>query len=280
MMTLGIGTYTYGWAIGVPDMQYPRKMLEHQLLAKTKAFGLSLVQIGDNLPLHTFAEERLDYLYRLSRSMSIELEVGARGLTPDYLHRYIDIAAFLKARILRFVIDQPGYEPPVPDIVSIIQEANSSLKRQGVTLALENHDRLKARQFREIIEKVGSKHVGICLDSANSLGAAEGLETIVDCLAPYTVNLHLKDFGIQRLPHKMGFQIDGRPAGKGMLNIPWLLEKISKTGKCHTAILEQWVVPETEQDDTLRKEEQWANESLQYLKPLFESKSPITFTNE
>lgn len=266
MMKLGIGTYTYRWGFGVPDLQYPRKMLEHQLLAKAKAFGLSVVQISDNLPLHDFAEERLDYLYRISQNLDIELEVGARGLTPDYLHRYIDIAAYLKARILRFVIDKPGYEPPVADIISIIREANSSLRRQGVTLAIENYARLNAQQLRDIIEKVGSDQVGICLDSANSLGIAEGLDTVVTCLAPYTVNLHIKDFGIQRHSHGMGFQIDGRPAGKGILNIPWLLEQIAKTGKCQTAILELWVSPDIDQPETLRKEEHWAIQSINYLK--------------
>jgi hypothetical protein len=101
------------------------------------------------------------------------------------------------------------------------------------------------------------------------MGAGEGLEQIVEILAPYTVNLHIKDFGIKRLPHLMGFQIDGRPAGKGMLNIPWLLEEISPHNKCRTAILEQWVVPESMLSKTIQKEETWAAESIQYLKPYF-----------
>jgi hypothetical protein len=101
------------------------------------------------------------------------------------------------------------------------------------------------------------------------MGAGEGLEQIVEILAPYTVNLHIKDFGIRRLSHLMGFQIDGRPAGKGMLNIPWLLEKITPFNKCRTAILEQWVVPEYTQSQTIQKEEAWAAESIQYLKQYF-----------
>ncbi|MDQ4141187.1 MAG: sugar phosphate isomerase/epimerase, partial [Bacteroidota bacterium] len=105
----------------------------------------------------------------------------------------------------------------------------------------------------------------------NSMGAGEGLEQIVDTLAPYTVNLHLKDFGIKRLPHLMGFQIDGRPAGKGMLNVPWLLDKLTPYGRCQTAVLEQWVIPETELSETITKEEDWAIESVNYLRQYFES---------
>ncbi len=83
------------------------------------------------------------------------------------------------------------------------------------------------------------------------------------------MNLHIKDFGIQRLPHLMGFQIDGRPAGQGMLNVPWLLSKITPFGRCQTAILEQWVVPEQSLSDTIRKEATWAVASIGYLKPFF-----------
>jgi hypothetical protein len=103
------------------------------------------------------------------------------------------------------------------------------------------------------------------------MGAGEGLEEIVEQLAPFTVNLHIKDFGIQRLPHLMGFQIDGRPAGQGMLNLPWLLHKLAPHGRCQTAVLEQWVVPEASLQVTLQKEEIWAEESLAYLQPFFKS---------
>ena len=52
------------------------------------------------------------------------------------------------------------------------------------------------------------------------MGAGEGFETVSEILLPYTINLHLKDFTIRRVSHKMGMIIEGTPAGKGMLNIP------------------------------------------------------------
>ena len=100
------------------------------------------------------------------------------------------------------------------------------------------------------------------------MGAGEGFETVSEILAPYTINLHVKDFTIHRVSHKMGFVIDGRPAGKGMLDIPGLVSHISSYGRCYSAILELWTPPAESIEATIKKEESWAEESIQYLKSL------------
>jgi L-ribulose-5-phosphate 3-epimerase UlaE len=105
------------------------------------------------------------------------------------------------------------------------------------------------------------------------MGAAEGIREVVSSLVPYTVNLHIKDFIIRRASHKMGFLIEGVPAGKGMLNIEWLIDQVKHHGKCVSAILELWTPPEKELEKTLIKESQWANESIQYLKNIFTSEN-------
>jgi sugar phosphate isomerase/epimerase len=268
-MQLGISTFTYGWAVGTPTNRPTDYLTELDLLSKAKKYNLRLVQFGDNLPLHGLASEQLRELRKQAKDNDIALEVGARGLTEEHLFLYIELCRQLEARLLRFVIDTKTFEPKLAEVINIIKNFVPKLEKNHITLGLENHDRLKAREFAHIIEKVGSRYVGICLDSVNSMGAGEGLEQIVDVLAPYTVNLHIKDFGIQRLTHLMGFQIDGRPAGKGMLNVPWLLEKISPFNKCRTAVLEQWVVPENTLQQSIQKEEAWAEESIKYLKMYF-----------
>ena len=264
-MQLGISTYTYGWAVGVPGDRPENPLDEQQLLDRAKAFNVRLVQFGDNLPLHELSRERLtDLRQRVDREF-IRVEIGARGLTESRLEQYINITQSLNSRLLRFVIDEPNYEPNINDIVGLLRNAVPVLEQTTITLGLENHDRLLACEFADIVERVGNLNVGICLDSVNSMGAGEGLAEVVNILAPHTVNLHLKDFGIRRLPHGMGFQIDGRPAGQGMLNVPWLVGQISQYGRCQTAILEQWVVPETDQTATLLKEVAWAEKSMKYL---------------
>ncbi len=263
---LGISTYTHGWAVGTPGNRPEHPLDEQALLDRARAFGVRVVQIGDNWPLHELSAERFNALRQRSDNEGYTIEVGARGLTIDRLTEYIDIAQRLNSRLLRFVIDESNYEPDITTVVSLLRNAVPRLEQTGITLGLENHDRLLAREFADIVERVGSANVGICLDSVNSMGAGEGLAEVVKTLAPYTVNLHLKDFGIRRLPHQMGFQIDGRPAGQGMLNVPWLMAQVGQYGRCQTAILEQWVVPEAEQAATLAKEAAWAETSMHYLK--------------
>jgi len=117
-----------------------------------------------------------------------------------------------------------------------------------------------------LIRELNSSYVGICLDTVNSFGALEGLEQVVKELAPYVLNLHIKDFNIARVDHQMGFCIVGCPAGEGRLDIEWLLNIIKREGKNPNAILELWT-PFTENiEKTILKENEWANKSIDFLR--------------
>jgi sugar phosphate isomerase/epimerase len=181
---------------------------------------------------------------------------------------YLSIAKRLHSDILRIVIDGPGFEPSVDEVIKILKEIIPLLKVNNIRLAIENHDRFKSYEFAKMITETDTEWVGICLDSVNSMGAGEGIEEVVRTLAPFTINLHLKEFVIRRVSHKMGFVVEGLPAGEGMLNIPSLLETIEKTGKCKSAILELWTPPSETLEETIRKEKEWAELSIENLKKL------------
>ena len=133
-------------------------------------------------------------------------------------------------------------------------------------MALENHDRFTTHDFLHILEIINSPYLGICLDTVNSFGALEGPEVVITALAPWTVNLHVKDFIIRRADHLMGFTIEGTPAGRGHLNIPSILEELVKHGRSPNAIIELWTPPETSLDETIAKEHCWAQESVRNLR--------------
>jgi 3-oxoisoapionate decarboxylase len=263
-MVLGISSFTYGWSAGVNGSH--AYLTEHELVVQTVAFGLKCLQLGDNFPLHKIPAERLANLKTSIHDNGIRLEVGARRLTEEHLHRYIEITEYFKSPLLRFVIDADNYEPDDKTIVSILRNALPDLKKQKITLGIENHDRFKAKELSKIMDTISDDHIGICLDTVNSIGAGEGLHEVTEWLAPFTVNLHIKDFTIRRFPHNMGFTVTGAPAGKGMLDLPFLMEKLEKFDRCQSAILEQWVTPEPQLEETIKKERQWADESIRYLK--------------
>jgi len=270
-MKLGLSSYTYTWAVGVPGSVPVKTLTACDLVDKTFSSGLKLVQIADNLPLEKFSSEEIMKLRNYAHSKSVLIEMGSRGLTPEHTMESLAIAESLGSPILRMVIDNTGFEPDLKSVISIILEILSEFKSRSIRLAIENHDRFKAREFEKIIQSVGSEWVGICLDSVNSMGAGEGFETVSEILLPYTVNLHIKDFTIFRVSHRMGLVIEGRPAGKGMLNIRSTVEKLLSIGRCKTAILELWTPPEAAIEDTIAKENEWASESIKYLRNLFEA---------
>lgn len=274
-MVLGISSFTYGWAIGPNGTS--GSLNEQDLVNQTLNFGLQCLQIGDNLPLHTLSSVRLSALKKVVHDNNLRLEVGARCLTEDHFHKYLDIAALLHSPLLRFVVDGNKYEPDIPTIISILKNILPHLKKHNIILGIENHDRFKAKELRGIMDAISDEQIGICLDSVNSIGAGEGFEWVTDVLGPYTVNLHIKDFTVQRFSHNMGFTVAGARAGKGMLDVSMTMEKLSKYKRCQSAILEQWVVPEAHLRDTIEKETRWAAESIQYLKGLqyFKSNTSI-----
>ena len=166
------------------------------------------------------------------------------------------------------VVDTADFHPDPDDVVDILKTIVPEFERAEVCLAIENHDRFKAKTLAEIVKRVGSAYVGICLDTVNSFGALEGPEVVLEALGPLVVNLHVKDFTIFRASHLMGFTVEGRPAGQGKLNVPWLLEELAGLSLDPNAILELWTPPKETLDATIAKEDTWAVESLGYLRTL------------
>jgi 3-oxoisoapionate decarboxylase len=268
-MQLGISSYTYTWAVGVHGSAPPMTLSAYDLIDKAVLHGLNLVQVADNLPLEDMTDENLKDLSNYSVKQGIALEMGSRGLTTEHTLKCLKTAERIHSSILRMVIDGQGYEPDLQTIINVISDLIPEFKRRNIRLAIENHDRLKAYEFAEIIRTVDSEWVGICLDSVNSMGAGEGFAEVSRILIPFTINLHIKDFTIRRVPHKMGIIIEGAPAGRGMLDIPRLVSTLADAGRCKSAILELWTPPEQAISSTLLKEENWASESIDYLKHIF-----------
>jgi sugar phosphate isomerase/epimerase len=266
---LGVGSYGLAWAIGVPGFPVRVPLDAFGLVGRAAEWKLGVVQIDDNLPLDRLPTRDLVSLRAMADRAGVALEVGMRGLLDDAVARYLEVATTLGCAILRVVVDAPGFEPTPDEVVASLRRLAPALAPAGVTLAIENHDRFPSRTLAEMVRAADSARVGICLDTVNSFGALEGPAVVVDTLGPLTVNLHLKDFCVRRAGHKMGFAVEGTPAGDGRLDIPWLLGRLRALGRDPNAILEQWVPPEEDIERTVAKEHEWAERSLAYLRPLF-----------
>jgi hypothetical protein len=80
----------------------------------------------------------------------------------------------------------------------------------------------------------------------------------------------VKDFIARRPPHKKGFVIEGAPAGEGLLDIPFVLKYLMRCGRDFNVILEQWPAPEATAEESVAKERRWAEQGIQFLRPLIE----------
>jgi 3-oxoisoapionate decarboxylase len=263
-MSAGVGSFAFGWAVAYAQPPFD----EHALLAFARRHALRVVQLADNLPVHRWPRGRLERFKGAAHAAGVSIELGARGLTDAHLARYLALCRQCGARLLRFVADAEPYEPSADDLTALIRNAGPALAAARITLALENHDRFPAAVLRRIIERAGAENAGICLDTANSLGAGEGLAAVTDILAPLTVNLHVKDIRIARLPHSMGFMIEGRPLGQGQLPIAETLERVRRHGRCASVILEAWTPPAATMEETIEQELAGAEASIERLKAL------------
>jgi sugar phosphate isomerase/epimerase len=267
-MQLGLGSYACAWAIGVKGHPPPAPMDTESFVRHAAALGLRLVQIADNLPLEKASDADLHAVRDTARSAGVTIELGTRGIAPAHIQHLLDLCGFFGATLLRVVVDTAEEHPEPAEVTETIRGLLPALQRAGVRLASENHDRFPARTLAQILERIGSSQVGVCLDTVNSLGCGEGPEQVVTQLVPYTISVHVKDYVIRRAAHMMGFVVAGTPAGDGALGIPWLLEKLRAANRDPNVLLELWPEPENRMEDTIRKEEQWRRSSVQYLRTL------------
>ncbi len=268
-MRLGLGSFACAWSIGVPGYEQPTKPMDAFGLMQFSAdLGLHLLQIGDNVALDLLTPDSRFALRETSNKLGIEVEVGTRGIEVSHLQEYLQIARFFDSSILRVVVDTASHHPSPEEVVGLIRQVLPDLENTKVTLAIENHDRFRARTFAQIIEALNHPYVCICLDTVNSFGSLEGPEVVVQTLGRHVVNLHVKEFIVRRLSHNMGFEITGVPAGQGMLDIPWLLDSLNQYGRSFNAVIELWPALEATTQATVDKELDWVRQSVTYLRTL------------
>lgn len=263
-LRVGLSSYTYPWAVGMPDAPSPRPLTHDDLLERAVELGVPVVQIADNLPLATLTRHELRRLRDRADERGLNLEVGTRGLAAATVEDHLDIAVTLGSPLLRMVVDQGGHEPTPAEIVALLRPHADAFRRAGVTLAIENHDRLPSSVLAAVVEELGTDWVGICLDTVNSLGALEGPAVVIATLGPYAVNLHVKDVTVERANSSLGFDVRGCPVGAGRLDLDLLLDAVP-VDRPLTAVIELWTPRQATVAETVALERRWAEQSVHHL---------------
>ena len=267
-MKLGIGSYAYMWSIGFPGAAPEAPMSAMGFLGKARQLGVRVVQYGPNLPLQALPGGELNELLAAAREWDVEVELGTRGVDTDHLRRMLEFTVRCGSRLLRTVPEVEGGRLPSRDeLAALLGRVEPQFRRAGVRLAMEN-SLIRAADLAAALQATASAFIGITLDTVNSMAIPEGTREVAETLAPWTHCLHVNDFVVRREWHMMGFRVEGRPAGQGQLDVPWLLALLARAGARCNAILELWPPEQGSLPETMELEQRWAEESVQYLRAL------------
>lgn len=236
-MRLGIDSFSVRW----------QGWDAYQILDYAARLELDNVHFSERAHLGGLDPAELVRIRDYARQRNLTLEVGMRsfnrlsstfdpslGTGDQQLLDMIDAARTVDSPIVRCFVGMQDDRAGPHSVADLIGETVRTLasvapraEAAGVTIAVENHGGvdLLATELRNIIEIVGSSHVGVCLDTGNPVYAAEDAVYATEILAPYTVSMHLRD--TLTWPTPAGAMVQWAPAGRGNVDLKRIISIVA-----------------------------------------------------
>lgn len=104
--------------------------------------------------------------------------------------------------------------------------AEPIVAKHEIKLAIENHKDFRAEELIDLLKRLGSKQVGVCVDTGNSIALLEDPMEVVESYAPWAFTTHLKDMGVAE--YEEGFLLSEVPFGTGFLDLKGMIEVLRK----------------------------------------------------
>jgi sugar phosphate isomerase/epimerase len=98
-----------------------------------------------------------------------------------------------------------------------VELAEPVVAREGIRLAIENHKDHRVPERLELLKRISSEYVGVCVDTGNSIALLEDPMEVVRAYAPWAMSGHLKDMAVRE--YDDGFLLSEVPLGEGILNL-------------------------------------------------------------
>jgi sugar phosphate isomerase/epimerase len=102
-----------------------------------------------------------------------------------------------------------------------VKLAEPIVSKNDLLLAIENHKDYRAAELMDLLQRLGSRHVGACVDTGNSIALLEEPLEVVRTLAPRAFTVHLKDMAVAECDD--GFLLSEVPLGEGFLELPKMI---------------------------------------------------------
>jgi sugar phosphate isomerase/epimerase len=102
-----------------------------------------------------------------------------------------------------------------------VKRAEPIISKNDLQLAIENHKDYRAAELMALLQRLGSRHVGACVDTGNSIALLEEPLEVVRTLAPRAFTVHLKDMAVAECAD--GFLLSEVALGEGFLDLPKMI---------------------------------------------------------
>ncbi len=105
-----------------------------------------------------------------------------------------------------------------------LTRAEPVVRKLGIRLAVENHKDRLVSELLEMLQRLSSECVGVCVDTGNNIALLEQPTEVVEALAPFAFSTHLKDMAVQEYPE--GFLLAEVPLGQGFLDLARIVKTL------------------------------------------------------
>lgn len=184
-------------------------------------------------------ETTLEWAHRTRRlkedlGMYLEIQTFLPRPDPAEFEHFVTIAKEAGATSLRVVCllgrryelmeTLDDWKEAVAGFHRQIAAAVPIVERHRMPLGLENHKDWRVDEQVALLEEYSSEFLGVSLDTGNNLAILDDPMETVERLAPWTVNVHLKDMGMEE--YEAGFLLSEVPLGEGLLDMPRIVDTI------------------------------------------------------
>jgi len=234
--------------LGIADFSYNIRLRTERSRGAKEIFGdpLNFLEhchsIGAGGIQMNIGARNKDYTLRLrqkAETFDMFLE-GSTSLPKDRsdLERFeaaVQVAKQAGAKVIRIAIGGRRYEQFskaeqfkafAARSLKSVQLAEPVAARHRMRLAIENHKDWRIDQMLDILRRISSEYVGVCVDTGNSFSLLEDSMAVVEAYAPYAFAAHLKDMAVDE--YEQGFLLADVPLGQGLLDLPRIVQILCK----------------------------------------------------
>lgn len=223
-------------SMGITPDSFPahRMRAAHELIEFCAELGVGGCQ-------GSLASLEADYARQLRRrkeelGLYLEIQTRLAGDDPAQFEQTVKMAKEAGATSLRAVcLSGRRYETfssweewrtAVAEFRNRIARSVPIVEKHRMPLGLENHKDWTVDQQVALLQEYSSEYLGVCLDTGNNISLLDDPMEVIEKLAPFTVNTHIKDMGVEE--YEEGFLLSEVPFGDGLMDMKRVVETIRR----------------------------------------------------